>query len=197
VEFRSAAGSRKIAVSKQGERFFALVDGGKEICEIEKDFPDKFSGEAVSFREKKIALFYSFDVRELKFRQGAFTFEIRKSSDNSWRFVSPAAGKKPSEEKINLLLSALADCEAREFIDRPDKKPEFTTRITMKEENSTNPGQFNTIEMEFAAAEGEIVPARNPALPYSFKVGKEILEKLPQKLEDISEGAQDAQATAR
>ena len=66
----------------------------------------------------------------------------------------------------------------------------------MKEENSANPGQFNDIEMEFAAAEGETVPARNPALPYSFKVGKEILEKLPQKLEDISEDTQDAQANA-
>ena len=121
VEFRSAAGSKKIAVSKLGERFYALADGGREICEIGKDFPDKFSGDALSFRERKIALFYSFDIRELKFKHGAFTFEIRKSGDNSWKFVSPAAGKKPSEEKINLLLTALTNCEAREFIETPIK----------------------------------------------------------------------------
>ena len=90
----------------------------------------------------------------------------------------------------------MTNCEAREFIEHPDKKSEFTTRIAMKAENSANPGQYNDIEMEFAAAEGETVPARNPALPYSFKVGREILEKLPQKLEDISEDTQDAQANA-
>jgi len=197
VEFRSATAAKKIAVAKQGERYYALADGFNEICEIEKDFLEKFNSDAHSFREKKVALFYSFDIRELKFKHGTFSFEIRKGADNSWQFIKPVAGKKPSEEKINLLLTTLADCEAKEFVDNPKALPEFAIRITMKAENSANPGQFNDIEMEFAGAEGEIVPARNPALPYSFKVGKEILEKLPQKLEDISEGTQDAQTIAK
>lgn len=197
VEFRSATGSKKIVVAKQGERYYALADDFNEICEIEKDFLEKFSSDASSFREKKVALFYSFDIRELKFKHGTFSFEIRKGADNGWQFIKPSAGKKLNEEKISLLLTALADCEAREFVDNPKTLPEFATRIAMKAENSANPGHFNSIIMEFGAADGETVMARNPALPYWFKVGKEILQKLPQKMEDISEETQNAQVIAK
>lgn len=197
VEFRSATGPKKIAVAKQGELYYALADGFNEVCEIEKDFLEKFNSDASSFREKKVALFYSFDIRELKFKHGTFGFEIRKGADNGWQFIKPSVGKKLNEEKINLLLTALADCEAREFVDNPKTLPEFATRIAMKAENSANPGQFNSIIMEFGAADGETVMARNPALAYWFKVGKEILQKLPQKMEDITEQTQNAQVIAK
>ncbi|MBU4269234.1 MAG: DUF4340 domain-containing protein [Acidobacteria bacterium] len=197
VEFRSVTGSKKIVVAKQGERYYALANDFNEICEIEKDFLEKFSSDASSFREKKVALFYSFDIRELKFQHGTFSFEIRKGADNGWQFIKPSAGKKLNEEKISLLLTALADCEAREFVDNPKTLPEFATRIAMKAENSANPGHFNSIIMEFGAADGETVMARNPALPYWFKVGKEILQKLPQKMEDITEETQNAQVIAK
>ena len=41
VEFRSASASRKIAIGKKGERYYAWVDGFNEICEIEQGFPGK------------------------------------------------------------------------------------------------------------------------------------------------------------
>ncbi len=197
VEFRSALAPMKITFAKQGERYYALADGFNEICEIEKDFPEKFAGDISSFREKKVALFYAFDIRELKFKHGTFSFEIRKGADNGWQFIKPVAGKKPSEEKINLLLTALADCEAREFVDNPKPLPEFAIHIAMKAENSANPGQLSDIKMDFADSDGEIVPARNPVLPYSFKVGKEILEKLPQKIDDISAEVQNTQIDSK
>ncbi len=197
VEFRSAAGSKKINVGKKGERFYARADGFSEICEIEKDFLEKFDQDTAFFREKKVALFYPFDVRELKFQSGAFGFEVRKNAEDTWQFARPAPGKKPSEEKIGGLLTALADCEAREFVDSPKMHPEFVTRIEMKVENSSAPGQVNTVVMEFSAAEGETVWARNQALAYFFKVGKEILQKLPQKPEDISEQTQATASPAK
>jgi len=193
AEFISTAGSKKIAVGRKGEQYFALADGFDEICEIERDFPDKFGGDAFSFREKKVARFYSFDIRELKFRHGAFEFELRKNAGNAWQFSKPAAGKKPSEEKINRLLTALADCEAREFVDSFEKLPEFGTRIVMKAEDPANPGQSGSITMEFGSAEGEMVPARNPALAYYFRVAREILDQLPKKMADITEEGPEAQ----
>ena len=197
VEFRSATGSNKIVVGKMGERYYAQAGGFKEICEIEKDLPESFSGDAVSFREKKVALFYPFDVRELKFKNKTFSFAIRKNIDNTWQFVKPSPGKKPNEEKINSLLTSLADCEASEFVDNAKVLPQFSTRIDMAVENSANPGQVSTVVMEFATGEGETVLARNPALAYFFKVGKEILQKLPQKIEDISVDTQNAETPAK
>jgi hypothetical protein len=197
VEFRSATGSKKIGVGKNGERYYARADGFSEICEVEKDFLEKFSRDAAFFREKKVALFYPFDVRELKFRSGACAFEVRKNAGNAWRFAKPAPGKKPSEEKIDSLLAALADCEAGEFVDTAKTHPDFATRIDLKVENPANPGQVDTVVMEFSGADGETVWARNHALPYLFRVGKEILRKFPQKPEDVSEQTQASPSPAK
>jgi hypothetical protein len=187
AEFRSSSGSRKITVGKKGEKSYAWIEGTSEICEISKDFLEKFSSDAVFFREKKVARFYAFDVRELAFQKGTFNFSARKNTAGAWEFSKPGAGKKPSAEKINRLLTALADCEAREFIDGARALPVFTSRVTLKTEDPADPEKLSAIIMEFAAAEGETVIARNPALPYSFKVGKEILAKLPGKMDDITE----------
>jgi hypothetical protein len=189
AEFRSAGTSRKIMAGKKGERFYAWVEGTSEICEIGKDFLDKFNGDASLFREKKVARFYAFDAREIAFQRGAFRFSIRKNAAGTWEFSRPAPGKKPSPEKIDRLLTALADCEASDFIDGPRPLPGFTARAEIKTEDPADPEKLGTVIMEFSDAEGETVIARNPSLPYFFKVDKGILGKLPGKIDDISEEA--------
>jgi len=186
IEFRSAGAVRKIAVAKKDERFYAWIEGADEICEIGKDFPEKFSPDASLFREKKVARFYAFDVRELAFARGSFRFAVRKNAAGAWEFHPAVAGKKPGAEKIERLLTALADCEAREFIDGPQDLPAFTARVSLKAEDAADPENATAITMEFSEAQGETAFARNPALAYGFKVGKEILEKLPAGIDDIS-----------
>lgn len=187
AEFRTATGSRRIEVGQKGDRYYARADGSGEICEIGKDFLEKFGRDAAFFRERKLALFYPFDVRELAFKSGGFAFKVSKDAGNAWQFARPIPGERPSEEKISGLLSALAECEAGEFVDTAKAHPDFATRIDIKFENSANPGQVDTVVMEFSGAEGGSVWARNRSLPYLFKVGKEILQKFPQKPGDIGE----------
>jgi hypothetical protein len=187
VEFKSAAGSKKITVGKKGDQYFAQVDGFNEICEIDKDFCEKFSLDSAVFREKKIAPFYAFDVRELQFQSGSFEFTIKKNTAYAWKLLKPPLKIKLNEEKINQLLTALADCEAKEFVDNPQGVPEFVIAIKLQVENSQNQGQLKNMEMDFASAKADTVSVRNLSLPYWFKVDKEILEKFPKKIEDISE----------
>jgi len=187
VEFKSAAGSKKVAIGKKAERYYALVDGFAEICEIDKDFCEKFSLDSAAFRETKIASFYAFDVRKLQFQSGHFGFTIKKNATNAWELLKPPLAIKLNEEKINQLLTALADCEAKEFVDNPKGAPEFVTTVKLQTENSQTPGQLKNIELNFASAMADTVSVRNPSLPYWFKVDKEILGKLPKKIEDISE----------
>ena len=187
VEFKSAAGSKKIAVGKKGDQYFAQADGFAEIFEIDKDFCEKFSLDSAAFREKKIVSFYAFDVRELQFQSGSFGFAIKKNTANAWELLKPPLEIKLNEEKINQLLTALADCEAKEFVDDPQGAPEFVTAIKLQVENSQNPGQLKNMEMDFASAKADTVSVRNPSLPYWFKVNKEILGILPKRIADISE----------
>jgi hypothetical protein len=187
VELKSAAGSKKIAIGKKGDRYFAQADGFNEIFEIDKDFCEKFSLDSAAFREKKIASFYAFDVRELQFQSGSFGFTIKKNIAYAWELLKPPLQIKLNEEKINRLLTALADCEAREFVDNPKGAPEFVTAIKLQVENSQNPGQLKNMEMDFAGTKADTVNVRNPSLPYWFKVDKEILGKFPKRIADISE----------
>jgi hypothetical protein len=185
AEFRSAGGTRRISVGKQGEEYIAWVEGSGELCGIGKEFIEKFAVDAVALREKKVALFNAYDVHELSFRQGPFQFGVRKDGAGAWQFDRPAAGK-PSTEKIDALLTALAALEAREFIDAPRALPAVATRIALKTDDPADPGKPGEIVMEFSAAEGETAIARNPALPYAFRIGKEILGKFPFRIEDIA-----------
>jgi hypothetical protein len=197
AEFRSNGVSQRIAVGKKGEEYFAWVEGADEICGIGKDFPDKFVSDAAALREKKVALFYAYDVRELSFRQGTFQFGARKDAVGNWEFDRPGTGKKPGPEKIDALLTALAGLEAVEFIDAPLAMPAVATRIVLKTDDPADPGKQGEIIMEFSAVAGETVIARNPALPYAFKVGKEILGKFPGKIEDIAGEAAGTPGTGK
>jgi hypothetical protein len=186
VVFKLTAGTKKITVGKKGEQYFTMTDSSGEICEIDRDFCETFSSDPSSLREKKIAVFPAFDVRELQFKSADFAFAIRKNRDNSWQLLKPAIKNRLDEEKINQFLMDLADCEAREFIDGTVTRPVFVTLIKMKVENSLHPGQLQAIALDFSAAQEETAIARNPALPYLFKVGKEILEKLPRTISAIT-----------
>lgn len=187
VEFKSAAGSKKIAVGKKGDKYFAQTDGYNEFFEIDKDFCEKFSLDSTAFREKKIASFYAFDIRELQFQSGSFGFAIKKNTANAWELLKPPLKIKLNEEKINQLLTTLADCEAKEFVDNPKGALEFVTLIKLQVENSQNPGQLKNMGLDFTGVKADTVSVRNHSLPYWFKVDKEILEKLPTRIEDISE----------
>ncbi|MBN2345991.1 MAG: DUF4340 domain-containing protein [Candidatus Aminicenantes bacterium] len=189
AEFRSASTSRSMRVGKKGDQYFALVDGANEICRIGKDFLDRFPADPSDFREKRIAQFYAYDVRELAFQRGALRFTVRQDAEGEWRFAAPAAGKTASREKINGLLTSLADCQAREFVDHPKSWPDFPVRIVLQVEDAADPQKKSAVVMQFSDPQGETVIARNPELTYGFRVGKEILEKLPAKLEDMAEEA--------
>ncbi len=179
AEFRSGGGSRRISVGKKGEEYFAWVEGSGELCAIGKEFLDKFAGDAGALREKKVALFNAYDVRELSFQQGPFQFGVRKDGAGNWRVRPARRRQKARHGEDRRLLTALAELEAREFIDAPGPMPVFATRIDLKTDDPADPGNPGTIVMEFSAAEGETAIARNPALPYAFRIGKEILGKFP------------------
>ncbi|MCU0275840.1 MAG: DUF4340 domain-containing protein [Acidobacteria bacterium] len=188
AEFRSTSGSRKIAVGRKGEQYYALAAGATEICGIAKDLLDKFAADAAVFREKKVAPFFAFDANEIAFRRGDFRFSARKDASGAWKLDREVPGKKLSQEKIETLLTSLADLEAREFMDEARALPPFPIRITMKTEDPARGEKPGSIAIELGDAEGETVIVRNPALPYQFKVGKEFLQKLPTKLDDLCAG---------
>jgi hypothetical protein len=191
AEFTTPLGRRRIEIGRAGGSTYALADGSTEVCAIAGDFADRFAGTADDWRERKAARFYAFDVRELSVRQGAFQAELRRDDAGAWAFAGPAAGRSPDEEKINALLTALAELEAASFIDEPGLLAGITrqgtvARVVLKSEDPAQPGKRSELALEFYPAEGDEAVVRDPSLAYAFRVGRGILAKLPAKIDDIA-----------
>ncbi len=186
AEFHTPSGSRRIAVGRQGESHFALVDGSSEACGISGDFAGKFAADAVAWRENKVARFFAYDAREISFQQGAFRFALRKDEAGNWDFLPPRPGMKPDGEKVDSLLTVLSGLEATDFYDEPGALPVVAARVVIRTEDQVDPEQRRETVLEFGAAAGETVIVRDPSLPYSYRVRRETIEKLPAKIEDIA-----------
>ncbi len=191
AEFTTPLGKRRIEIGRAGEATYALADGSAEVCAVARDFPDKFAGAAGDWREKKVARFFAFDVRELSVRRGAFRAELRKDDSGAWAFAGSATGHQPDEEKVNALLTALADLEAASFVDDPGVLAGATrqgtvARVSLKTEDPAEPGKRVGLALEFYPAQGEETVVRDPSLTYAFRVGRAILKKLPAKIDDIA-----------
>lgn len=191
AEFATPLGARRIEIGRRGEATYALADGSAEVCAIAKDFPDKFAGAAADWRERKVARFFAYDVREISIRQGAFQAALRKDDSGAWEFSRPAAGRRPDEEKVNALLTSLAGLEAASFVDDPGAlagaaRQAAAARVVLRTEDPAEPGKRTELALEFGAPQGEEVVVRDPSLSYAFRVNRDILGKLPAKIDDIA-----------
>ena len=191
AEFATPLGARRIEIGRKGEATYALADGSAEVCAIARDFPDKFAGAAVDWRERKVAHFFAFDARELSISRGSFQADLLRDDSGSWRFSRPAAGRVPDEEKVNALLSALADLEAASFVDDAGAlagvaRQGAAARVALKTEDPAEPGKRTELALEFYPPQGEEVVVRDPSLAYAFRVDRGILGKLPVKIDDIT-----------
>ncbi len=191
AEFTTPLGKRRIEIGRKDEATYALADGSAEVGAIAGDFPDKFAGAAVDWREKRVARVFAFDVRELSLRRGVFQADLSRDDSGSWVFSRPAAGRKPDEEKTNALLATLADLEAASFVDDPGAlagvaRQAAVARVVLKTEDPAVPGKRSERILEFFPAQGEEVVVRDPSLAYAFRVNRGILGKLPGKIDDIA-----------
>jgi len=185
AEFGTPSGPRRITVGRQGESYYALAEGSSEACGISGDFVEKFVADAGTWRESKVARFFAYDAREISFQQGAFRFALRKDEAGNWDFLPPRPGMKPDGEKVDSLLTVLSGLEAAGFIDDPSAVPVAAARVVIQTEDQAEPEKHGETVLEFGVAAGETVVVRDPSLPYSYRVPRETMEKLPARIEDI------------
>jgi len=177
---------KRVKVVRKGETYLAFTPDFDEICEVNKDLVDKFVGEAKDFREKKVASFSAFEVKEIDFRSSPFRFLLKKNKENKWELDKGTPAQKPDEEKVNRLLSSLEELEATDFIDPPvSPSVSFPYSITIRSESWQRPQELKTMIIQLSAIKDDSVIAENPSLPYRFRVSKEIIDKLPKKLDDL------------
>jgi len=196
VTLTMKSGTKKLQLVKKNDLFYAITPEFPEICEIDKEFSEKFLKEAKEYREYKVLPFFSFEVMSIEFKGVGFSFSAQKDKEQNWRITQPATKETPDIDKINALLGEIQDLEARDFIDQPSSPAgEFPFAITLKT-GSGESGPLKTIRLLLGQAKDNAVTARNPDLPYLFKVEPAILDKLPKKLADLTRTEEEKKSPA-
>jgi hypothetical protein len=176
---------KRVKVIRKGETYLAFTPDFDEICEVNMDFVDKFAGESKDFREKKVGSFSAFEVKEIDFKSSPFSFLLKKNKESKWELAKGTPAQKLDEEKVNRLLGSLEELEATDFIDPPVSSVSFPYSITIRSESWQRPQELKSVILQLSAVKDDSVIAGNPSLPYRFKVSKEIIDKLPKKLDDL------------
>ena len=176
---------KRVKVIRKGEAYLAFTPDFDELCEVDKDFVDKFVGEAREFREKKVASFSAYDVKEVEFKSGVFGFVLKKNKEGKWDLAKGTPNQKVDEEKVSRLISSFEELEATDFIDQPVPSDSFPHTITLRTESWQKPQELKSVTIQLSDIKEDAVIAKIPSLPYRFKVSKEILDKIPKKIDDL------------
>lgn len=185
AEFRQGPQALKLAIGKSGDAYFAQAGDSDEVCGIAADFAGKFDADPATWRETRVARFFAYDVRGLRFAKGDLRFTLRRNGEGEWAFQPTLAGKKPDRGKVEALLNALTGLEATGFLDQPRPLPATAARLTIETEDTADPQKRQKHILEIAPGANGAALARDPALPYGFTVPGDILEKLPARIEDL------------
>ena len=105
--------------------------------------------------------------------------------------MKPTPKKEIDEDKVNDLLSAIEELEAESFIDKPTGKEKFKYVFEIKIENEKDEKKSKTIRIAISDIQENFVLIKNWELPYLFQTSKEIIDKLPKKIDDFIKKKED------
>lgn len=178
-------GRKILKVVRSNDQYLAFTPDFEEIVGIEKNYIKHFNKELNDFREYKIARFYSFEVREIRYRERDFFFIIQKDINGTWRWIQPVLAESIDENRVNDFLLAFENLEAESFIDRPSGREKFLFHFDFKMKNEGSGKHENTIKISLSDIEENLVVARNADLPYLFAVTPDIIKRLPKKIDQF------------
>jgi len=181
---------------KNEDTVFAATSLSPIIIETENSVLDELQKKSEEYREKSIAVFYSWEVNKLQVKKGDLNITVVKDEDGIWTFQS-ADKAEADKEKIDNLIRELDDLEADSFIDPPVKLNKFglekpAGHISLWTKESDGSGKEITIQIGKTEAESGSVVVKNARFPYLFQVRSDFLEKFPEKRNDWRKEKQDS-----
>ena len=144
-----------------------------------------FDKGASDFREYKIARFYGFDVTDIIYRVRGISCRFRRDSGDNWTWVEPSGTGELDGDRINDLLSELANLEASGFMDQPTGNEVLPHFLELKSEEKNGKGESLNIGLWISDPHKDIILVRNRDLPYLFRVSRTFFDRLPNKIEDF------------
>ena len=184
-------------LTRRNDKVIATNSLTKKIIEVDSQIINDLSKKLNDLREKKVAIFNSWEVAGITISQQNKVISVTKEKlkeknkeQEKWRLLADSNKKEAADEsKIESLIRKLEYLEALEFIDQPGNltdfgldKPQLEITLKVKPEGQEEKEIKLLIGQE--SRDKKQVVIKNSELSYLFKVDSSFLSELPGKLED-------------
>lgn len=180
-----------VTLHKSDDKVYAAGSLSNKIVLVDGAILNDLGKKADEYREKKAAVFNSWEADRISVTKGGLTVAAVKDKvkdEEKWRLESPGRPEADGS-KVETFIRKIEGLEAVEFIDTPKgmaeyglDKPEAEVKMRVKEgENKT---REITILVGREDKEKNQVVVKNAGLGYLFRVDSAFLEDFPKEAKD-------------
>lgn len=184
-------------LTKKNDRVVATNSLSRKVIEVESQIINDLNKKINELREKKVALFNSWEVLSVNINlQGTAISAVKEKvgekgqEQEKWWIVVDSGRKEAADEsRIESLLRKLEYLEASEFVDKPANPAEFgLDKPQIEIALQTKPQEQEEKEIHLLVGQQKPdknqVVIKNIELSYLFVVDSSFLSELPAKPED-------------
>jgi hypothetical protein len=187
------AGNKEAVLSlhKSDDKVYAAGSLSDKIVLVDGTILNDLGKKADEYREKKAAVFNSWEADRISVTKGGLTVSAVKEKvkdEEKWRIESPEKPEADSS-KVETFIRRIEGLEAMEFIDAPKglteyglDKSEAEVRVRITE------GESKTREITILVGKEDVdkkqVVVKNAGLGYLFRVDSAFLEDFPKEAKD-------------
>lgn len=175
--------------ARAGERHYARDASRPMVFTLEKDVIEDLDASLFDLRDKRPVRAEADTLRRVELRRGALKLVLEKDGEEKWRVTEPAAEEhKEKEAQVARILEPLVGARAEEIADRPAAaalgalEPPAAEVVLVTQE-----GAETRIALGFTR-EGKLW-LRSSARKPLFRIPREILDRLPDRVEALFEVA--------
>jgi len=178
------------ALHKADDKTFATNSQSVKIVVPESDILPDLDKKPEEYREKKIAVFNSWQANRLVLKKDGLSLTAVKATNDKW-YLDSAQKDEADGTKIDAFIRKIESLEAAEFIDAPKgpaeyglDKPAAEIAVTTKESGEGAVEKTETILIGKTDPEKKQVVVKNAGLAYLFRVDAAFLDDLPKAAGD-------------
>ncbi|MDW3229901.1 MAG: DUF4340 domain-containing protein [Acidobacteriota bacterium] len=184
-------------LTRQDDKVTVTNSLSKKIIEVDSQIINDLSQRLTDLREKKVAVFNSWEAVALSLKQETGKVSVVKEKvkekgqeEEKWFLMTAGGDKEPVDDyRVESLLRNLEYLEATDFIDNPRSLAEYgldrpSLEITIRVRTDGDEEKELRLLVGPENPETHQVVIKNQDLPYLFRVEASFLKEIPERPED-------------
>jgi hypothetical protein len=174
---------------KEGKTYVTTSPSTKIIVP-ESDLLADLGKKPDEYREKKVAVFSSWQATKVALKKDTVSLAPAKSTNDKW-YLDAALKEEADATKIETFLRKVENLEAAEFLDAPKAlaeygldKPQAEVTVTTKETGEKAVEKSVTILVGTSDKDKKQVVVKNSRFAYLFRVDSGFLDDFPKEAKD-------------